>query len=131
MNDASQSIAVPWLFSVAMWLLGCSVWLPGHCQVVAYWSESKEPKSTLNTRNGLKEEFTHFLVPIDFHSIFYSHTMEVNGNCLVTNILQNTLFGVQQKKEIYFRRMLLTKPILDTSGYQNSSKFLLWWLVGK
>jgi len=41
--------------------------------------------------------------PIDFHRIFFP-TMEVNmevKNCLVTDILQNIFFFVQQKKEIH------------------------------
>ncbi len=37
------------------------------------------------------------LVPIDFHIVFF-HTMEVNGPCLVTNILQNILLFIQQMK---------------------------------
>ncbi len=64
MNDGCQNIAVQWMFLVAMWLLGCSVCLPGHCLVVSYWSESKEPKSILDTRNGIKGAFAHFLAPL-------------------------------------------------------------------
>ncbi len=43
------------------------------------------------------------LVSIDFHGM-EKNTMEVNGDksCLVTNILQNIFFCVQQKKETLF-----------------------------
>jgi len=45
--------------------------------------------------------------PIDFHNIFFfSHYVQSKKsigpiNCLVTNILENILFFVQQKKEIH------------------------------
>ncbi len=43
----------------------------------------------------------HFLVLIDFHSIFFLHTMEINGGQQLfgSHVLQNVLFCVQQKKE--------------------------------
>jgi len=42
------------------------------------------------------------LVPSDFHSIFFLlwKSMGTSSNCLVTHILQNIFFYVQQKKEI-------------------------------
>ncbi len=43
---------------------------------------------------------TQFLVPTDSHSIFSIPWKSVGiNNCLVTNILQNISFCVQQKKE--------------------------------
>jgi len=39
----------------------------------------------------------HLTVAIDFHSIFYSNQI----NFLVTDILQNIFFCVQQKKETH------------------------------
>ncbi len=39
-------------------------------------------------------------VPIDFHDMG-ENTMEINSNCLVTNILQNIFSCVQQKKQIH------------------------------
>jgi len=45
-----------------------------------------------------------FLVPLTSIVYIYFPTMEVNGtrNCLVTDILLNILFSVQQKKFIQF-----------------------------
>ncbi len=40
------------------------------------------------------------LVPIDFHGMG-ENTMEINSNCMVTNILQNIFFRVLQNKEIH------------------------------
>jgi len=41
------------------------------------------------------------LVPSDFHSIFFLLWKSMGtSNCLVTHILQNIFFYVQQKKEI-------------------------------
>lgn len=43
-----------------------------------------------------------FLVPIDFHSIFFSSillTSMATSNYLIMNILQNVFFYVKQKKE--------------------------------
>ncbi len=44
---------------------------------------------------------TKQLPAIDFYSIFLtvSYTVEVNDNCLVTNIFHNIFFYVQRKKE--------------------------------
>jgi len=54
-------------------------------------------KCQINISSGSKP----LLGPIDFHSIFFSHTMEVNGahNCLITNFLQISFFFFFSAKE--------------------------------
>ncbi len=50
------------------------------------------------------------LGPIDFHSIF-THTMELNGTQihLATNILQNNLFCITQKKVCHTGLKMMTE----------------------
>ncbi len=49
----------------------------------------------------LKNDGNQFLVPIDSSYSVFFHTMEVMGpsNCLITSIVPNILFCIQQQKK--------------------------------